>query len=908
MARVANSLMNPFKGLNAFGEADVEDYFGRERLVAEVLARLGRGRSLVALVGPSGSGKSSVVYAGVIPTLRKGALPGSDHWLIASMTPSSYPFVELEAALLRATVDPPASLAEQFAERETGLLRAALRVLPDSEARLVLVIDQFEELFTLVDDADVRQRFLANLVTVIDDPHGRVMVVLTMRADAYHHPLAHPEFGTRLGTAVVNVVPLAPDELEAAAEEPAARRGVALEPGLLAELLSDVVGEPGALPIFEYTLTELFDRRSGNVLTAHAYRSMGGVRGALSRQADAAYAQLTDEQQAAAQQLFLRLVTITEHGEWSRRRVQASEIVSLDVDVVAMEAVVDQFGRHRFLAFDRDHSSGTPTVEVAHEALLWEWDRLRDWIEQSRHDVDRHTTLLAAINEWQQAGCNADYLLAGARLAEYERWSAATSMKLTAAEHEYLDAALEHRQTAQTGEAVRLAYESRLRRRARRRLWGLIAAALVLVGITAGILVVTHHGHRRTVAIVFSGANAVGIDALEAEGLGRAQREFGFHALQVTPPTSDLEGELRHLGQTGTDLVIVADTWPIPTAKAVAPSFPHTTWAYLDATIAGSVSTRFADEQSAFLVGSAAALTSHSGTIGFVGGFQTDNLERFRAGYEAGARAANPGVKILARYAAFGYDGYTREDYARALAVQMYRQGADVVFAAAGTAGLGVVHAAHDESAVEGKHLWAIGADSDEYYDVDATLRPYVLSSTLKKYEVAVYSIIKNFLNGRLKPASNTFLTLADGTVDFSTSGGFLDGNALAFVDRMKQDISAGLRTVPIAPTGSLDPPWQADRSTPVTVTFDGSTCRYDGPGTLKAGEVLAVSFINKTRGYALVTISDPGRTSVAVQVPASANSKNRGYASATFVAEQISCVAGVGTGAETRGPTLPVG
>jgi len=222
----------------------------------------------------------------------------------------------------------------QVLEDETlGMLRAALRILPDDMSRLVLVIDQFEELFTLVEDEAERRRFLVNLVAAMDDPHARVVVVLTLRADSYHKPLGYMDLAARLASNVVNVLPLTSDELEAAAQEPAARNGVTLEPALLAELLADVIGEPGALPIFQYALTELFDRRESNVLTVAAYRAMGGVRGALSRRADDLYHRLTFDEQEAARQLFLRLVSITEHDDWGRRRVPASEIVSMGVTV-----------------------------------------------------------------------------------------------------------------------------------------------------------------------------------------------------------------------------------------------------------------------------------------------------------------------------------------------------------------------------------------------------------------------------------------------------------------------------------------------------------------------------------------------------------------------------------------------
>ena len=310
-----------------------------------------------------------MVRAGLIPALRKGAITGSDGWPIAQMVPGARPFAELEVALLRSSLDAPDSLANQLADPEDGILRAALRVLPGENSRLLLVIDQFEELFTLVEDEDGRSRFISNLLPVMDDPHGRVTVVLTLRADFYDRPLAYPEFGNRLGDGVVNVVPLTPDEFEDAAQKPAEAAGVSLAPALLASLLTDVVGRPGALPLFQYTLTELFDRRASDTLTLDDYRSMDGLRGALTRRADDLFAEFDSGQQAAAKQIFLRLVTIADNGEWGRRRVPASEIVSLDVDLVAAQAVIELFTAHRLLTVDRDFVTESPTVEVAHEAL-----------------------------------------------------------------------------------------------------------------------------------------------------------------------------------------------------------------------------------------------------------------------------------------------------------------------------------------------------------------------------------------------------------------------------------------------------------------------------------------------------------------------------------------------------------
>ncbi|MEN8235888.1 MAG: BTAD domain-containing putative transcriptional regulator, partial [Actinomycetota bacterium] len=335
---VGGAVVNPFKGLRPFQEDDAADFFGRDRLVAEVVGRITGGERLVVLVGPSGSGKSSAVRAGLTPAIRKGAISGSDQWRVAHMLPGSYPLIELEAALLRSSIDAPETLGDILnGDDDRGLLRAALRVLPDDSSKLVLIIDQFEELFTLVEDETVRRRFIDQTVRALDDPHGRVIVVATLRSDFYSQPFEFPEFADRMASGIVNVVPLASDELEVAALGPAQASGVVVEPALLAELLTDVIGQPGGLPLFQYTLTELFDRRVGDVLSVDTYRSIGGVQGALTRRANELFDSLDPGEQEAAEQLLLRLVTVAEHDEWSRRRVHASEIVALDVDIVAMQ-------------------------------------------------------------------------------------------------------------------------------------------------------------------------------------------------------------------------------------------------------------------------------------------------------------------------------------------------------------------------------------------------------------------------------------------------------------------------------------------------------------------------------------------------------------------------------------------
>ena len=331
---------NPYKGLRAFAEDDAEDFFGRETLTEHLVERLAQTRFL-AVVGPSGSGKSSVVRAGLLPRLRAGALPGSERWYIAEMFPGAYPLEELEAALLRVGDKAPAGLLELLEQDERGLLRAVKRLLADDESELVLVVDQLEEVFTLVEDESRRTQFLALLERAVNDPHARLRVVVTLRADFYDRPLLYSGFAELLRDYVEALVPLRAEEFERAIAGPAERVGARFEPGLLAELVADVSDEPGALPLLQYALTELYERREGSTLTADAYRTIGGVSGALAGRAEEIYGGLAEQEQEAARQLFLRLVTLGEGAEDTRRRVERTELASTNSRSSSVRAIVD---------------------------------------------------------------------------------------------------------------------------------------------------------------------------------------------------------------------------------------------------------------------------------------------------------------------------------------------------------------------------------------------------------------------------------------------------------------------------------------------------------------------------------------------------------------------------------------
>jgi WD40 repeat protein/class 3 adenylate cyclase len=479
---------NPYKGLRPFEEGDAADFFGREELTEQLVERLGQTR-FMAVVGPSGSGKSSVVRAGLIPALRRGALPGSEGWLITEMLPGAHPLDELEAALLRVAVNPPSSLMEQMERDDHGLLRAVKRILPGDRSELLVLIDQFEEVFTLVEDESVRTHFLESLEKAVTDPHSRLRVVVTLRADFYDRPLLYRGFAELLRSRMEAVVPLAPEELERAISEPAKRVDVRLEHGLVAKMLSDVGHQPGGLPLMEYALTELFERRDDSLLTVEAYRAIGGVSGALGRRAEELYGELDAERKEAARQLFLRLVALGEGTEDTRRPVPRSEISSLDIDQRALARVIDSYGASRLLSFDRDSRTGAPTVEVAHEALLMAWGRLRRWIDEAREDLRTERRLATAAREWVEADREPSFLAAGSRLEQFEMSRKSAGISLTPEEREFVDASLAERDRRRAEQEAQEARERMLERRSLRRLRALVAVLTATALIAGGLTV-----------------------------------------------------------------------------------------------------------------------------------------------------------------------------------------------------------------------------------------------------------------------------------------------------------------------------------------------------------------------------------------------------------------------------------
>jgi WD40 repeat protein/DNA-binding SARP family transcriptional activator len=435
----------PYKGLATFDTDDAEYFFGREQLVAELVARL-VGAPLLAVVGPSGSGKSSVVRAGLVPALAGGVLPGSDKWARALIRPGEHPMRELRRA----------------ADRLGG------------QRRSVLTVDQFEELFTACQDEQERDEFVAALLRAARDADGGSQMVLAVRADFYGRCAAYPELSRLVGANTVLVGAMSRDELRRAIERPAQRVGLSVDPELVDALLTDVEGQPGALPLLSTALLELWRQRDGQRLRLAAYTRSGGVQGAVARLAEDAFVGLDPSQQALARKVLLRLAGEGEGGAIVRRRVALAELEAHGSPEVA--EVVARLTDRRLLTI----SDGA--VEVAHEALLREWPRLRAWLDDDVQGRRLHRQIGDAARAWDADARDPGGLYRGARLSGALEWRSGHEQQLNATERAFLDAS-------------RAAHE-----RAHRRLRTVLAGVslLLVAAVIAGVVALNQRANARS--------------------------------------------------------------------------------------------------------------------------------------------------------------------------------------------------------------------------------------------------------------------------------------------------------------------------------------------------------------------------------------------------------------------------
>jgi transcriptional regulator with XRE-family HTH domain len=430
---------NPYKGLKAFQSEDQDDFFGRDTLVSEMVdavheslipdeKRLQSAR-LLAVIGSSGSGKSSVVMAGLLPRLQQGGLPGSEEWIyLDPIVPGAYPLESLALALAERLPDRSLLSIRQDLEEDSarGLHQLAMALTHHQSTRVLLCIDQFEELFTQTSAPVEREQFLELLVNALSEPRGPIIVILTLRADFYDRLLNSSVLWPLIEEHQCGVPPMNVQDMRMVIEQPAglADVQVTLEGDLVGDLLFEMQGHAVALPLLEFTLDQLFQRRCGHQLTLEAYHEIGGVKGALVRQAESTYASLpSEEHRRLARTLFLRLIEPgTTEQDTTRRRAARSELELSDPkDTVILEEVSEAFIRARLVTSNT--VAGTAVLEVSHEALIREWPRLADWLHEAREDIRLQQTISEDATSWQERDKSKDRLYRGPQLMEAQAWA-----------------------------------------------------------------------------------------------------------------------------------------------------------------------------------------------------------------------------------------------------------------------------------------------------------------------------------------------------------------------------------------------------------------------------------------------------------------------------------------------------
>ncbi len=439
----------PYRGLAAFQAADASFFFGRETFTTRLMEAVQTQRPVTVLVGPSGSGKSSVVFAGLLPRLH-----AAGNWRVAALRPGSQPFHALAAALsphLEPRLDRASrsakvrQLAEALSQGTLTLDDLAERAREKSADahRLLLLVDQFEELYTLCPRADVRQRFLDALLTAAQRAAERrdaaLALLLTMRADFMGQALTHRAFVEVLQTSSLLLGPMTREGLRAVIEKPAEKQGALLEAGLAERLLDDVSNEPGALPLLEFALTLLWERLDQGWMTHRTYEEIGRVEGALARYAQQVHDGLAQQEREKIQHIFVQLVQPGEGTGDTRRVATQAEIGAENWPLVQYLA------EKRLVVTSRDPATGHETVEVVHEALIGHWEQLHTWMDADRAFRTWQERLRAALYQWEISAQDAGALLRGVVLAEAESWLAQRPADLSAAESGFIQASIELR-------------------------------------------------------------------------------------------------------------------------------------------------------------------------------------------------------------------------------------------------------------------------------------------------------------------------------------------------------------------------------------------------------------------------------------------------------------------------------
>ncbi|MEH1949509.1 MAG: pentapeptide repeat-containing protein [Nostoc sp.] len=418
------SAICPYKGLSYFDctEADAKLFYGRTALTDELLEKV-RSGNFLAVLGASGSGKSSVVRAGLLYQLKLGRrLSGSDTWQLKIFRPGINPLQNLALAFVESELS-DIERASQLAKAEELIAKGAVGlgqlITAAQTQRVMLVVDQFEEAFTQCQDIKKRQQFFECVLDALQRDDNKLCLIITMRADFFGKCLEQ-EYGglaKKIQEHLITVTPMNRQELETVIIKPAEYMNLAVEPELVSQMIADVESSPGSLPLLQYTLTELWKQRTEERLTLTMYSKLGGVRGTLQIRATEVYESLSLEEQQATKRIFLELTQLGEGTEDTRRQVMQRNLVTSQHPEVVINRIIQRLADEK-LVVTSTLSNQIAVIDVAHEALIRHWFLLRKWIEESRDILQQKRKIEAAAIEWRDRGKAKDYLLQGKRLRE----------------------------------------------------------------------------------------------------------------------------------------------------------------------------------------------------------------------------------------------------------------------------------------------------------------------------------------------------------------------------------------------------------------------------------------------------------------------------------------------------------
>ncbi|WP_445626867.1 nSTAND1 domain-containing NTPase [Nostoc sp. DSM 114167] len=424
------SAICPYKGLSYFDctEADAKLFYGRTALTDELLEKV-RSGNFLAVLGASGSGKSSVVRAGLLYQLKLGRkLSGSDTWQLKIFRPGINPLQNLALTFVESELS-DIERASQLAKAEELIVRGAVGlgqfITASQTQRVVLVVDQFEEAFTQCQDITKRQQFFECLLGALQRDDNKLCLIITMRGDFFGKCLEQ-EYGglaKKIQEHLVTVTPMNREELETAIIKPAEQVNLEVEPELVSEMIIDVENSLGSLPLLQYTLTQLWQQRTQEKLTLIAYSRLGRIRGTLQIRATEVYKSLLPEEQQATKRIFLELTQLGERTEDTRRQVLQRDLVTSQHPEALINKVIQRLADEKLVVtstlIEKGLSPGkAAVVDVVHETLIRNWSLLRKWIEESRDILRQKRKIEAAAVEWRDRGKGKDYLLQGKRLID----------------------------------------------------------------------------------------------------------------------------------------------------------------------------------------------------------------------------------------------------------------------------------------------------------------------------------------------------------------------------------------------------------------------------------------------------------------------------------------------------------